>query len=192
MFDLAKNIWNLELIHKCMDLMQQQSHSFISIDSPHTNNNSGSKGERMGERKELNKLKVSLCSLLRNSIERIGFILYDFDCYSIFANTLTQEIGFVQGKIEELRKLHLRDDSVSTLQDGENTESSQKQELPERANSFKVRRNMMEDIPEVGPHSLKLRNLISENMVPSQQTIKILCSFKSFSFVYLQILTRMY
>lgn len=22
MFDLAKNIWNLELIHKCMDLMQ--------------------------------------------------------------------------------------------------------------------------------------------------------------------------
>lgn len=42
--------------------------------------------------------------MLRNSVERVGLTLYQFDNYSIFPATIEKEIAFVYQKITKVKE----------------------------------------------------------------------------------------
>lgn len=74
LYDVGRNIWIIELISTCLDRIEELSKQKNIV-----------RGTT-----EQQRLQVSLCSMLRNSMERIGLLVYKFDNFSIFPQSISK------------------------------------------------------------------------------------------------------
>jgi hypothetical protein len=94
---------------------------------------------------EIQNIYIGICSMLRASVERVGQVLYHFDSFSIFPSTATKELEFISHHLANVT--HPSPTDTATPQH---------------------RKPQLSDIDESRfSKGLKLRELISENMVPS-------------------------
>ena len=88
-YDILRNAWVFEVIHRCIgEFDLKEDGEYVRKDTMTSKSSTSSHITKTIE--EYHRLHSGICSVLRNSVEKIGFLLYKLDNFSIFPTSIEQ------------------------------------------------------------------------------------------------------